>query len=396
VTEDSHLVVCTGVGAVRGAETAAAALAVGVAVRELGDAGTLLLDLRAAARNPRGTLLASGSARALESVCGAANTLRGAARGRVCFAVAKEGNDGMRDAAIEQALDPGFGAALVVCLCDPAEFRHCLARRVGARRSALLRAAPGVERPLLALTCRELLSERIPVKAWTAPIGPIPARRALAGLEPGGESGRRAARFAERLVPARRSRLKGGWSAPLRAEGAQALPAVLGISVLVVALALILTALGGAAGAKGRLQRAADLAALSAARSMRDDLPRLFLPPLLANGSPNPAHIGKDEYLDQARIAGADAAERNGMNPELVAVSFPDGGSFAPLRVRVAANGEFEVSGNAGTEGASTSVKAKAEIAPPTIPDPAGGTPTMASGGGYAGPLAYRQGKPMP
>lgn len=394
MTGGPHLLVCTGVGDVRAVEAAAAALAVSVALRARGDGGTLLLDLRAAARTPRGTLLASGPARALESVCGATASLRGAARGRVCFAVARKGGNDEGDAAIEQALEPGFGAVLVVCLCDPTGFRRCLARTVGGRRSALLRAAPGVERPLLALTCRELLSERIPVKAWTAPIGPIPARRALAGLEPGGESGRRATRFADRLVPARRLRPSNGWSSPLRAERAQAMPAVLGISVLVVALALILAALGGAAGAKGRLQRAADLAALSAARSMRDDLPRLFLPPLLANGSPNPAHLDKDDYLDRARIAGAGAAERNGMSAELVAVSFPDGGSFAPLRVKVAANGELDVGEDAGSESASTSVMAKAEIAPPSSPSPAG-APTMASGGGYAGPLAYRQGKPM-
>ena len=47
---------------------------------------------------------------------------------------------------------------------------------------------------------------------------------------------------------------------------------MLGVAVLVIALALILAALGGAASAKGRIQRWADLAALSAARSMRDDL----------------------------------------------------------------------------------------------------------------------------
>ena len=47
----------------------------------------------------------------------------------------------------------------------------------------------------------------------------------------------------------------------------------------------VVVAIGGAATAKGRLQRAADLASLSAARSMRDDFSRLFVPALLPDGS---------------------------------------------------------------------------------------------------------------
>ncbi len=185
------------------------------------------------------------------------------------------------------------------------------------------------------------------MKVWTRPIGLVPARRALAGLEPGGESGRRAARFAARLAPAARwsSRRLGG---RLRAERAQAMPAVLGVCLLVVAVAAILLAIGGAATAKGRLQRSADLAAISAARSMRDDFPRLFVPPRLANGLPNPAHLDKADYLDRAGAAAREAAERNGLAPRLVEVDFPDGESFAPLRVRVAASGEIELDGSGG------------------------------------------------
>jgi hypothetical protein len=55
----------------------------------------------------------------------------------------------------------------------------------------------------------------------------------------------------------------------------QALPAVIGgIAILLIA-ALAIVSIAGALTGKGRLQRAADLAALSAARSMRDQMPRL-------------------------------------------------------------------------------------------------------------------------
>lgn len=391
-----QLVVCTALGGARGADAAAAAVAVSGAEREAGE-GVLLLDLRAATRAPRGTLLASASARAIESICSDRDAVTGAARGRICFAVANGSSGEAREAALGQVLDPSFGAVLVVCVCDPHGFRPHLARGAVDRRAALIRASPGAERSLLALATRELLAERIPVKAWTAPIGMVPGRRALAGLEPGGESGRRAARFAERLAPPRRARRATGRMPSLRAENAQAMPAVLGIAVLVVAVALILAALGGAASAKGRLQRAADLAALSAARSMRDDLPRLFLPALTAGGHPNPAHLSKDEYLERARWAAAEAAERNGIDSALARVSFPDGRSFAPLRVEVDAEGEIGVRGNEAS-GETTSVDAEAAVAPlaPTAPgSPAGGGPATASGGGYGGPLAYRQGKPM-
>jgi len=56
----------------------------------------------------------------------------------------------------------------------------------------------------------------------------------------------------------------------------QALPLALGGSLALIAAALALVAIAGAVTGKGRAQRAADLAAISAARSMRDDLPRLL------------------------------------------------------------------------------------------------------------------------
>lgn len=86
-----------------------------------------------------------------------------------------------------------------------------------------------------------------------------------------------------------------------RHEEGQALPLALGGALALIAAALALVAIAGAMTGKGRVQRAADMAAISAVRSMRDDLPRLLSPPALPNGLPNPSHIDKADYLTRAR-----------------------------------------------------------------------------------------------
>src|SRR5215510_11047592 len=98
-----------------------------------------------------------------------------------------------------------------------------------------------------------------------------------------------------------------------RREEGQALLLALGGAFALIAGALALVAIAGAVTGKGRAQRAADLAAISAARSMRDGLPRLLAPPVLPSGLPNPAHVEKLEYLALARAAAADAARANGV-----------------------------------------------------------------------------------
>ena len=62
---------------------------------------------------------------------------------------------------------------------------------------------------------------------------------------------------------------------------------------VLLAGALVLFAFGNALGAKGRYQRAADLAAVSAAQVMRDLYPRLFEPPFLEPDAPNPRHLDR-------------------------------------------------------------------------------------------------------
>lgn len=168
----------------------------------------------------------------------------------------------------------------------------------------------------------------------------------------------------------------------------QALLLALGGSLALLAGALALVAIAGAVTGKGRAQRAADLIAISAARSMRDRLPQLLAPPTLPNGLPNPANIGKAAYLVAARRAGLDAAKANGVDPARVRVEFPDAGSFAPVRVKA------EVIGSLGEGRSVTDVEASA-VAEAAAPASAGGTPTMATGGGYGGPLVYRDGEGM-
>src|SRR3954463_9799903 len=86
-------------------------------------------------------------------------------------------------------------------------------------------------------------------------------------------------------------------------ESGQALILALGGALGLIAAALALVAIAGAVTGKGRARRAAALVAISAVRSMRDELGRLLSPPRLADGRPNPNHIEKGTYLGRARAA---------------------------------------------------------------------------------------------
>jgi len=172
-------------------------------------------------------------------------------------------------------------------------------------------------------------------------------------------------------------------------EDGQALPLALGGSLALIAAALALVAIAGAVTGKGRAQRAADLAAISAARSLRDDLPRLLSPPALPDGTPNPRHLVKAIYLARARAAGVEAAGANGVGAARLWLSFPDAASFAPVRAKAVVIATVAVGEGKGR----TSAWAVAEAAAPS--SPAAGQPATASGGGYSGPLVYRQGEGM-
>jgi hypothetical protein len=173
-------------------------------------------------------------------------------------------------------------------------------------------------------------------------------------------------------------------------EAGQALILAIGGIFVLLAGAMALVAIAGAVTGKGRVQRAADLTAISAARSMRDDLPRLLSPPLLPSGLPNPSHLDKPAYLARARAAAVAAGRENGVAADRLELSFPDAGSFAPLRAKAAIVARL-VTGAGRTEVEASAV---AEAATP-IGVAGDGGPAMASGGGYSGPLAYRDGEGM-
>src|SRR6476659_2128849 len=88
-----------------------------------------------------------------------------------------------------------------------------------------------------------------------------------------------------------------------RAQSGQASVLLIGLLAAVILGALVMGAFGQALGSKGRHQRGADLAAVSAARAMRDAYPRLFEAPYLENGAANPRHLDRWEYEAIARRA---------------------------------------------------------------------------------------------
>lgn len=189
------------------------------------------------------------------------------------------------------------------------------------------------------------------------------------------------------------SRRRGG------GQAGQASIVMIGALVVVVGSALVLSSVGTAFLARGSAQQVVDLAAIAAGRQMRADFPRLFVPDLLPDGRPNPRHLERDEYAGRARGAALATARRNGGGVRAGDVTF-DGG-FAPTEVTV-------------TRLASHVVELPRAVAPSrrerTIPihtratvrlavaiSAGAGTamPGVASGGGYGGPLAYRQGIAM-
>jgi hypothetical protein len=174
-----------------------------------------------------------------------------------------------------------------------------------------------------------------------------------------------------------------------REETGQALILALGGALALIAAALAVVAIAGAVTGKGRAQRAADLVAISAVRSMRDDLPRLLSPPRLANGQPNPNHLDKGTYLARAEAAALTAARGNGVDPDRARVQFPDAGSFAPVRAKATI-----VAGLRNGDGQRIEASAVAEAATP-YGAAAGGATGIATGGGYSGPLIYRDGEGM-
>ena len=185
-----------------------------------------------------------------------------------------------------------------------------------------------------------------------------------------------------------------GLQGVLRAEAGQALVLVLGLAAALMLGTLVLAGFGQALGAKGRHQRAADLAAISAAMTMEAEYPRLFEAAVLEDGARNPRHLSIGAYLARARTTAVRAAAKNGVGVKPGDVTFEDG--FAPTRVAVRVRGEAAVRVGAGRRAerrVAVRARAVAELSPSVGAGP--GMPAYGTGGGYSGPLAYRMGKPM-
>jgi hypothetical protein len=121
-------------------------------------------------------------------------------------------------------------------------------------------------------------------------------------------------------------------------EDGQASLVLLGVLAALLAGTLILFGLGQALGARAKHQRAADLAAISAAHVMHRNYARLFEPPFLEPDVSNPRHLEEGEYRELAVAAAVRGAERNGVRLRASDVSF-GGTGFAPTRVTVRVRG---------------------------------------------------------
>ena len=269
------------------------------------------------------TMLASAPARELEEGLREAGFERVAARGRLCWLGLPGTVEALGELPRVLAAVPAASLAIVHL---PARLWPLALEEPGLRpRAGLLRADLPSDRPLAALAVAELRERRLAARVAPRPLGRVASRRAMAGLETGGAAARRVRRLARGLV---------GRTGAHAADRGQALLMVLGAAFAILFAASLLAALGGALTGTARAQRAADLVALSGARSMRDDFPRLFTPPRLPGGAPNPRHLDGASTWHGPSAAAREAARPKRRRSRPAAIAFPDAGSFAPLRVR--------------------------------------------------------------
>lgn len=159
-----------------------------------------------------------------------------------------------------------------------------------------------------------------------------------------------------------------------RDQRGQAMPLVLAVAAVAVAVVLGIAAVGGLRVASGGARLAADLAALSAGRALLDAVPEALVDPW-----------GIRQRLG-AEAAGAARASARGSGAHVADVRLVGEGRIPlEVQVRVVRPGPLGVRVSAT---ARAGVAATAQVAD-------GGPVGWASGGGYSGPLVYRDGKPM-
>lgn len=349
-------ILVTAVGAAKSAD-ATAAMAAAQAIERRGGPAVLIDITTGKARSA--TLVSPRDTKAIESSLKAVDRdARVKARGRICIASVTD--DDRVVERVEALLESIPSDVPCVILSPPARYRELLEREAVGVSEVILRADESEDdgdRALLELAREEAEAVVPSVRVVADRPGWRLARRALAGARISGESG-------------------------------QATPLVLGAIFVLVLGTIALVAIAGAITGKARAQTTADLSALSAVRSMKTDLPRLLAPPTLPNGLPNPAHMSKFQYLARARVAAVTIAVKNGASPLRVSVRFPDSLSFAPVRARVSVRSKVTGVG----AGKTTTDWAEARVGAPVA---MGVVPSMATGGGYSGPLAERQGNGM-
>ncbi len=355
------------------ADGLAQAAAVAVAAADRGAGTALLVSLEAEPRRPGPTLLAAPEARELERALRGAGWEAAVARGHTCRLALPAEPESL--AALGE-LARIAGAADAIAVVPASLWSEALAAQPSPA-GGLLRARLPRDRSLAALVVSELRDRGLRARVAARPLGRVAGRRALAGIDPGGAASARAARLARGLLGNR----------------GQAMPLALGGVAVLLTAATVLVAVGGAVTGKARAQRGADLAAVSAVRSLRDDAPRLLAPALLPGGAPNPRHLSKPAVLARAGAAARESARGNGISAAVVEVGFPDRHEPVPVQAEVKVRGEVEAEPGAA---AATPIPVVAEATAEASP-PAGwtGMPAEASGGGYSGPLAYRQGESM-
>ena len=176
----------------------AAAVAVELAKPDarLGGDGAVLLAELAGERGRGPTMLAAESAREVERRLREAG-LDAAARGRLAWL--RLDRDDWLDR-LRLGLDASGSLRAAVVHLPPTGFRAALDSEAPEACAALLRAELPAQRSLAALAVVELRSAGIRVRVARRAPGRVATRRALAGIDPGGDASRRAARLVRGLT----------------------------------------------------------------------------------------------------------------------------------------------------------------------------------------------------
>ena len=310
------------------------AAAVAVEGAALTGAGTLLVELGEGAQRRSPTLLAAPASRRIEEAL-RREGMRGSARGHICHLAVPDAKAGCRRPwrprpARRRSSWSTFRGGSGYRRSSPSCRWQAAACSSPCRRSARSQPSRWINWSDAGCRC-ESPRDR---PELSRPAGCSRERGPAAGFADAARG------IARRLLGLGRS--SGEPSGRQRARRGQALPALLGAGLILILAAVVLAAIGGAATGRGRVQRAADLAALSAVRSMRDDVPRLLAPGRLPDGAPNPRHLSRGEYLSRARLAAVDAARRNRVDPDRLRIAFPDAAANPPLRARATVVGEID------------------------------------------------------